>query len=238
MFKVSSSHRINYDDSEKITLFSYTKYFLFSEILFDLKKLGVMRNEPVLVVGGGVIADIAGFACALFHRNTPYVMLATSIVAGIDAGPSPRTCCDGQGYKNAFRAFHPPVVTLTDRTLWKTMHKGMIRHDIAEIVKMAVVENKPLFELLEKVGPQYLVKTKFETDLSAVKSVEGLNVEEFNRDCERIVGMAMESYVRAEYGNLWETHQCRPHAYGHTWSPGYVRIRRKSVFHAFANTSA
>ena len=33
--------------------------------------------------------------------------------------------------------------------------------------------------------------------------------------------MAMESYVRSEYGNLWETHQCRPHAFGHTWSPGY-----------------
>ena len=33
-----------------------------------------MRNEPVLVVGGGVIADIAGFALALFHRNTPYMV--------------------------------------------------------------------------------------------------------------------------------------------------------------------
>lgn len=85
------------------------------EILIDLKKLGVMRNEPVLVVGGGVVSDIAGFACALMHRNTPYVMLATSIVSGIDAGPSPRTCCDGQGYKNAFGAFHPPVVTLTGK---------------------------------------------------------------------------------------------------------------------------
>ena len=31
----------------------------------------------------------------------------------------------------------------------------------------------------------------------------------------------MESYVKSEYGNLWETHQCRPHAFGHTWSPGY-----------------
>ena len=27
--------------------------------------------------------------------------------------------------------------------------------------------------------------------------------------------------MKSEYGNLWETHQCRPHAYGHTWSPGY-----------------
>lgn len=193
------------------------------QILVDLKKLGVMRNEPVLVVGGGVIADIAGFACALFHRNTPYVMLATSIVAGIDAGPSPRTCCDGQGYKNAFGAFHPPVLTLTDRSLWNTMHAGMIRHGIAEIVKMAVVENRELFELLEKVGPKFLVKTKFGTDVSPITEAEStsIDLDQFDADCEHIVGMAMESYVRAEYGNLWETHQCRPHAYGHTWSPGY-----------------
>jgi len=169
----------------------------------------------------GVIADIAGFACALFHRNTPYVMLATSIVSGIDAGPSPRTCCDGKGYKNAFGAIHPPVVTLTDRTLWRTMHSGMIRHGIAEIVKMAVVENKGLFELLEKIGPGFLVKTKFGTDMSSIKDIDSLDLDEIDADCGRVVGMAMESYVRAEYGNLWETHQCRPHAYGHTWSPGY-----------------
>ena len=167
-----------------------------------------------------MIADIAGFACALFHRNTPYVMLATSIVAGIDAGPSPRTCCDGQGYKNAFGAFHPPVFTLTDKTLWKTMHPGMIRHGIAEIVKMAVVENRELFELLEKVGPKFLVKSKFGTDLEGIDTAD-VDLEQLDYDCERVIGMAMESYVRAEYGNLWETHQCRPHAYGHTWSPGY-----------------
>eukprot|EP00548_Thalassiothrix_antarctica_P019299 CAMPEP_0194193798 /NCGR_PEP_ID=MMETSP0154-20130528/75229_1 /TAXON_ID=1049557 /ORGANISM="Thalassiothrix antarctica, Strain L6-D1" /LENGTH=1011 /DNA_ID=CAMNT_0038918169 /DNA_START=102 /DNA_END=3137 /DNA_ORIENTATION=+ len=170
------------------------------EILIDLKKIGVMRNEPVLVVGGGVIADIAGFACALFHRNTPYVMLATSIVSGIDAGPSPRTCCDGKGYKNAFGAIHPPVVTLTDRTLWRTMHSGMIRHGIAEIVKMAVVENKGLFELLEKIGPGFLVKTKFGTDMSSIKDIDSLDLDEIDADCGRVVGMAMESYVRAEYG--------------------------------------
>lgn len=146
--------------------------------------------QPVLVVGGGVIADIAGFACALFHRNTPYVMLATSIVAGIDAGPSPRTCCDGQGYKNAFGAFHPPVYTLTDKTLWKTMHPGMIRHGCAEIVKMAVVENRELFELLEKVGPKYLVKTKFGTDLDGIDTTD-VDLDQLDYDCERVIGMAM-----------------------------------------------
>jgi len=182
-------------------------------ILIGLKNNGVARDEPVLIVGGGVVADIAGFATALFHRNTPYVMLCTSIVTGIDAGPSPRTCSDGYGFKNLYGAYHPPVLCLTDRYFWKTLHEGWIRHGIAEIIKMACVKDYALFELVENAGTK-LIRTKFGT--------EGCDDDhEFQDLCDEIVGKAMESYVRAEYGNLWETHQCRPHAFGHTWSPGY-----------------
>merc|ERR1719204_237738 len=70
-----------------------------------------------------------------------------------------------------------------------------------------------LFELLEKAGPR-LIRTKFGT-------VGCDDDDEFQDLCDKIVGRAMESYGRSEYGNLWETHQCRPHAFGHTWSPGY-----------------
>ena len=183
------------------------------KILVDLKNNGVARHEPVLVMGGGVIADTAGFATALYHRNTPYVMLCTSIVTGIDAGPSPRTCSDGFGFKNLYGAYHPPVLTITDRFFWKSLHEGWIRHGIAEIIKMACVKDMSLFELVEKAGPR-LIATKFGT--------EGCDDDEkFQELCDLIIGKAMEGYVRAEYGNLWETHQCRPHAFGHTWSPGY-----------------
>merc|ERR1719333_692341 len=182
-------------------------------ILDRLKSFGVQRNEPLLVVGGGVTADIAGFATALYHRSTPYVMLCTSIVSGIDAGPSPRTCCDGYGYKNIFGAYHPPILTLTDRSFFATLKKGWVRHGIAEIIKMAVVKDITLFDLLEKYGAR-LIETKFATEMSECDDV-------FEADCDLIVGKAMEAYVASEYGNLWETHQCRPHAYGHTWSPGF-----------------
>merc|ERR1711865_967745 len=178
----------------------------------DMKKQGVSRNEPVLIVGGGVIADVGGFAAALYHRNTAYVMLCTSIVSGIDAGPSPRTCCDGFGYKNLYGAYHPPILTLTDRTFFSTLREGWVRHGIAEIIKMAVVKDLSLFELLEEAGPR-LVHTKFGTECP--------DDVEFGQLCDSIIGKAMEGYVKSEYGNLWETHQCRPHAYGHTWSPGY-----------------
>merc|ERR1711988_1908768 len=183
-------------------------------ILVAMKEYRVGCHEPLLVVGGGVIADIAGFATSLYSRNTPYVMLCTSIVSGIDAGPSPRVCCNGYDYKNLYGSYHPPVLTITDRGFWKTLHPGWLRHGVAEIIKMAVMKDLSLFELMEKHGPR-AVQTKFGTEGDSV------NDAEFQDVCDLIVGKAMEGYVRSEYGNLWETHQCRPHAYGHTWCPGY-----------------
>ena len=79
---------------------------------------------------------------------------------------------------------------------------------------MAVMKDLSLFELLEKHGVR-AVRTKFGTEGDSVDDAE------FQDVCDLIVGKAMEGYVRSEYGNLWETHQCRPHAYGHTWCPGY-----------------
>ncbi|MEO0541412.1 MAG: 3-dehydroquinate synthase, partial [Cyanobacteria bacterium P01_A01_bin.105] len=155
----------------------------------------------------------AGLACALYHRNTPYVMLSTSIVAGIDAGPSPRTCCDGFGYKNLFGAYHPPVLSITDRFFFKTLREGWLRHGIIEIIKMAVVKDLELFENMEKAGPA-LIETRFATlDCAPEDALSLLS--------QKILGGALRSYVAAEYDNMYETHQCRPHAYGHTWSPGF-----------------
>ena len=130
-----------------------------------------------------MISDIGGFACALYHRSTPYVMLCTSIVSGchlaficrfvyipksfflhqlfvligIDAGPSPRTCCDGFGYKNLYGAYHPPIQTITDRFFFQSLHQGWLRHGIAEIIKMSVTKDYELFQLLEKVSIQMAV---------------------------------------------------------------------------------
>merc|ERR1719503_77676 len=160
-------------------------------ILHDMKKQGVSRNEPVLIVGGGVIADVGGFAAALYHRNTAYIMLCTSIVSGIDAGPSPRTCCDGFGYKNLYGAYHPPVLTLTDRTFFSTLKPGWVRHGIAEIIKMAVVKDLSLFELLEKAGPR-LVSTKFGTECP--------DDVEFGQLCDAIIGKAMSRVSTATCG--------------------------------------
>lgn len=182
-------------------------------MLGDFKRCGVSRNEPILIIGGGVLSDTGGLASALYGRNTPYVMLSTSIVTGIDAGPSPRTCCDGFGYKNLLGAYHPPVVSITDRFFFKSLSEGWLRHGIAEIIKMAVVKNLTLFEQLEIANAE-LISTRFGT--------RNCNDNDpIQAQSQAILGAALKSYIEAEYDNLYETHQCRPHAYGHTWSPGF-----------------
>merc|ERR1719461_828755 len=97
-------------------------------------------------------------------------------------------------------------------TVEKILETGLIRHGIAEIIKMAVMTDITLFKLLEDAG-QRLVTSKFGTLCPEDK--------EFGEICDRIIGLALADYVKAEYENLWETHQLRPHAYGHTWSPGF-----------------
>lgn len=156
-------------------------------VLVQLRKLRLKRNEPVLVVGGGVIHDVIGCATSLYHRNTPYIMLSTSVVAGIDAGLSPRTGCDGFGFKNLFGSYHPPVLTLTDRSFFRSLHRGCLRHGIAEIVKIAVVKDEDLFCLLEQEATNLLC-TKFGIEMQGFQG----DKKAFENVCDLIIGKALE----------------------------------------------
>jgi 3-dehydroquinate synthase len=171
----------------------------------------VSRSEPVLIIGGGVLSDVAGLACALQHRRTPYVMVGTTVVAAIDAGPSPRTCTNGKQFKNSIGAYHPPVLTLVDRSFFGTLATGHIRNGIAEIIKMAITDDAVLFELLEKYGSR-LIETHFAT--------LGEN-QELAEIADDIIYRALFSYMKHEGTNMFETYQDRPHGYGHTWSPRF-----------------
>lgn len=184
----------------------------------------VSRNEPVLVVGGGVLSDVAGLACALQHRRTPYIMVGTTVVAAIDAGPSPRTCTNGSQFKNSIGAYHPPALTLVDRSFFRTLATGHVRNGMAEIIKMAVTDDSVLFELMEQYGSR-LLETHFATLDDS---------EELAAVADEVIYRALFSYMKHEGTNMFETYQDRPHAYGHTWSPRFEPAAKLMHGHAVA----
>ena len=183
------------------------------KIVEDFRKLGVNRNEPVLIIGGGVIGDIGAFAASIYHRSTPYIMLSTSVVSAIDSGPSPRSCCDAGGFKNLLGSFHAPVLNISDRSFFKSLKTSWVRHGIAEIHKMAVIRDKELFHLLEDTGLN-LTKTHFGTINCNIK-------DEIVSKSKKIIGLSLKSYVESEYDNLHEVHSIRDHAFGHGLSANF-----------------
>jgi len=171
----------------------------------------VSRSESVLVIGGGVISDVAGLACALLNRRTPYVMLTTSLVAAIDAGPSPRTCVNVDGFKNGIGAYHLPTLTIVDPRMFRSLPSRYIRHGLAEVLKMAIVDDLGLFEALEGLGNgavAFMTSSADPTSSTAVRR-------------RALLHRALSSYLRHEGPNAYEIYQDRPHAFGHTWSPAF-----------------
>ncbi len=183
------------------------------KIVEDFRKLGVNRNEPILIIGGGVIGDIGAFAASIYHRSTPYIMLSTSVVSAIDSGPSPRSCCDAGGFKNLLGSFHAPVLNISDRSFFKSLKTSWVRHGIAEIHKMAVIRDKELFILLEDTGLN-LMKTHFGT-------INCNSQDEIVSKSKKIIGLSLKSYVESEYDNLHEVHSIRDHAFGHGLSANF-----------------
>lgn len=55
------------------------------KIVDAFAEFGLVRKEPVLVVGGGLITDVAGFACAAYRRSSNYIRIPTTMIGLVDA---------------------------------------------------------------------------------------------------------------------------------------------------------
>ncbi|OKJ78786.1 hypothetical protein AMK30_04745 [Streptomyces sp. CB02460] len=115
---------------------------------------GVPRfDEPLLVWGGGVAHDVAGYAAATYRRGVPYVAFATTLVGAIDAMFALKVAVNA-GYKNRLGAYHPPVAAYTDPAFFATLHPDQILDGTGEIFKVSVALDADLFPLLEEHGPR------------------------------------------------------------------------------------
>ena len=54
------------------------------------------RNSMLLILGGGVLTDMGGFAASTFKRGIPYVNIPTTLLAMVDAANGGKTGFDVQ----------------------------------------------------------------------------------------------------------------------------------------------
>ncbi len=111
------------------------------------------RGTLVIGVGGGVASDLFGFAAATYMRGVPYMHVATTLVAMVDASIGGKTGVDLRRGKNIAGLFRDPVAVFAHINALQTLPYRQIREGLAEILKAAVIEGDDFYESIEALAP-------------------------------------------------------------------------------------
>lgn len=181
----------------------------FEKIVDAFADFGLVRKEPVLVVGGGLTTDVAGFACSAYRRKTNYIRVPTSLIGLIDASVAIKVAVNHGKLKNRLGAYHASQKVILDFSFLGTLPIEQIRNGMAELIKIAVVGNQEIFELLEEHGAA-LLHSRFGY-LNGTPELQAVG--------HRLTYKAIQVMLELEVPNLHELDLDRVIAYGHTWSP-------------------
>jgi 3-dehydroquinate synthase len=106
---------------------------------------GVDRKAVLVVVGGGVIGDLAGFAAASYLRGIRLVHVPTTVVAQTDSAIGGKVGVNHRLGKNLLGAFHQPALVAVDPAVLATLSRRELRAGLYEVVKYGVIASAPLF---------------------------------------------------------------------------------------------
>jgi 5-deoxy-5-amino-3-dehydroquinate synthase len=96
---------------------------------------GLTRRDVVVGVGGGLVTDVAGFAAASWHRGTPVVHVATTLLAMIDAAVGGKTGVNLPEGKNLVGAFWQPSGVVCDLDALDSLPERELRCGLGEMAK-------------------------------------------------------------------------------------------------------
>jgi len=121
-----------------------------------LLDLGVERGDHVLALGGGVIGDLTGFACAVVKRGCKFIQLPTSLLAQVDSSVGGKTAVNTPAGKNLVGAFHQPALVLADLAVLDTLPMRELRAGYAEVVKYGLIGDADFFAWCDANGAALL----------------------------------------------------------------------------------
>jgi 3-dehydroquinate synthase len=147
-------------------------------VLDALAEAGADRATLVIGVGGGVGGDLFGFAAGIYMRGVPFVNVATSLVAMVDAAVGGKTGVDLSAGKNLAGVFRDPLAVYCDIGALRTLPERHLREGLAELVKHGIIEGSEAFESLEVLAPHPLRKWPWETVVAASIKVKAMVVSD------------------------------------------------------------
>jgi len=114
---------------------------------FEAEKMD--RQSAVVIVGGGALQDMAGYAAATAHRGLRVVRIPTTVLSQADSGVGVKNGINAFGKKNFVGTFAAPFAVLADSDFLRTLPVREASAGMAEAVKVALIKDRTFFEWLE-----------------------------------------------------------------------------------------
>jgi len=181
-------------------------------------RAGLPRQGVIVAFGGGVTLDLSGAAAALFRRGVPYLRVPTTLVAMVDTAVGIKQGFNFMSKKNLLGSFHPPIGAINDSSFLACLPKSELASGMAEIIKMAVVRDRNLMELLE-CNAASLIGSGFQSPPELTRGV---------------LIRAEQLMMQELQPNLFEACQARLADFGHTFSASLERASRYRLRHGHA----
>jgi len=158
------------------------------------------RSEPVLAIGGGVLTDTTGFACACWRRGIPWCRLPTTLLGIVDASVGIKVAINYKR-KNGVGHFFSPLHTFIDKSFLGTLSLADVRSGVGEIMKAALIHDRRLYDLMNEHGEE-LVESRFQGSEAA----------------DEVIKLSIEAMLECIGPDLWEEALLRPMDFGHSFS--------------------
>jgi len=162
-----------------------------------MASVGLDRHSYCLVIGGGAVLDMAGFAAATCHRGVRIVRLPTTVLAQNDSGIGVKNGVNAFGLKNFVGSFAVPFAVINDFEFLGTLARRDRVAGMAEAVKVALVRDAAFFDWLCSHA-QALARLEPEATAHMIQRCARLHVEHI-----------------AGGGDPFELGSARPLDYGH-----------------------
>jgi shikimate kinase / 3-dehydroquinate synthase len=122
------------------------------QVLRELARAGMTRDDHVAALGGGVVGDLAGFCAHLYQRGVPVVQVPTTLVAQVDSAYGGKTGVDLPEGKNYAGAYQLPAAVIADAALLATLPPAELAAGFVEVLKTGLLAGGPLWERVRSVA--------------------------------------------------------------------------------------
>ncbi|GAB2876642.1 hypothetical protein GCM10027180_03740 [Microbulbifer echini] len=194
----------------------------FYKMIDEIWEINPLRyREPIVALGGGAVTDTVGFVSAVWRRNTPWIRIPTTLMGMIDSSIGIKVSVN-HNVKNGIGAFHCPLHTIIDPTFLKTNPQRVLKSAIGEMIKVGVVFNKEVLNLLSEQGESLLKNNFLDANGQPGQASYSLLI-----DC-------IDAMLDSIAGDLKEENLSRPMDFGHTLSRWLERDESFRLMHGEA----